>query len=37
MNNFRLSTYLGRVESISISEINEIINAKATIEHLSDK
>ena len=36
MNNFRLSTYLGTVESISISEINEIINAKATIEHLSD-
>nr|UYR50957.1 hypothetical protein [Morchella crassipes] len=36
MNNFRLSTYLGTVEPISISEINEIINAKATIEHLSD-
>jgi|SRR5690606_752066 hypothetical protein len=36
MNNYRLSTYLGTVESISISEINEIINAKATIEHLSD-
>lgn len=36
MNNYRLSTYLGTVEPISISEINEIINAKATIEHLSD-
>jgi hypothetical protein len=36
MNNYRLSTYLGTVEPISVSEINEIINAKATIEHLSD-
>jgi hypothetical protein len=36
MNNYRLSTYLGTVEPISIPEINEIINAKATIEHLND-
>jgi len=36
MNNYRLSTFLGKVESISISEINEIINAKATVEHLED-
>jgi hypothetical protein len=36
MNNLRLSTYLGIKESISITEINEIINSKATIEHLSD-
>lgn len=36
MNNYRLSTYLGKVESISLSEVNEIINAKATIEFLED-
>jgi hypothetical protein len=36
MNNYRLSTYLGKVEPISTSEINEILNAKATIEHLND-
>lgn len=36
MNNFRLSTYLGTVEPMSIHEKYEIINAKATIEHLSD-
>jgi hypothetical protein len=36
MNRYRLSTYLGTVEPISTSEINEIINAKATIEHLND-
>jgi hypothetical protein len=36
MNKYRLSTYLGTVEPISTSEINEIIKAKATIEHLND-
>jgi Cytochrome c oxidase subunit III/LAGLIDADG endonuclease len=36
MNNYRLSTFLGKVESINLSEINEIIKAKATIEYLND-
>lgn len=36
MNNYRLSTFLGKVESISLSEINEIINTKATVEYLED-
>lgn len=36
MNNYRLSTFLGKIEPISLSEINEIINAKATIEYLND-
>lgn len=36
MNNYRLSTYLGKKVSISSFEINEIINAKATIEYLYD-
>src|ERR1700712_5320026 len=35
MNNYRLSTFLGKVEPISLSEINEIINAKATVEYSS--
>jgi hypothetical protein len=36
MNNYRISTYKKLVESVSISEINEIINSKGTIEHLID-
>jgi hypothetical protein len=36
MNNYRLSTNKELVESVSISEINEIINSKATLEHLID-
>jgi len=36
MNNYRLSTFVGKIESISLSEINELINAKATIEYLDD-
>lgn len=36
MNNSRLSTYLGKVEPISFFEINEIINAKATVKYLND-
>lgn len=36
MNNNRLSTNLGTVEHLSTSERDEIIKAKATIEHLSD-
>ena len=39
MNNARLSTYKGKVEQISSSsatEINEIINAKATVKYLND-
>jgi hypothetical protein len=36
MNNYRLSTFVGKIESISLSEINKIINAKATIEYLDD-
>lgn len=36
MNNYRLSTYLGKVEPISLSEINEIINAKARVKYLND-
>jgi hypothetical protein len=36
MNNFRLSTYSKSVESISKNEIDLIINAKPTIEHLND-
>jgi hypothetical protein len=36
MNNYRLSTYLGKVESINLSERSEIIKAKATIEYLKD-
>ena len=36
MNNYRLSTFLGKIERLSLSEINEIINAKATIEYLND-
>lgn len=35
MNNYRLSTYLGKVEAISLSEINKIINAKSTLEFLT--
>ena len=36
MNNYRLSTNFKAIESLSTSERNEIIKAKATIEHLSD-
>lgn len=36
MNNYRLSTNFRAIESLSISERNEIIKAKTTIEHLSD-
>lgn len=36
MNNYRLSTYLGKVESRSLYEINEIIKAKATVKYLND-
>lgn len=36
MNNFRLSTYDGTVELLSKSEIDTLINALPTIEHLSD-
>jgi hypothetical protein len=36
MNNYRLSIYLGKVNPINLSEINEIINAKATIKYLND-
>lgn len=36
MNNYRLSTNLRTVEPLSTSERDEIINAKATIEHLND-
>ena len=36
MNNFRLSDYKGEKENISLTEINEILNAKETIEHLND-
>jgi hypothetical protein len=36
MNNYRLSTYLGKVDLINLSEINEIINAKATVEYCND-
>ena len=36
MNNFRLSTYSGSVESLSDEEINLLINAKPSIKHLKD-
>jgi len=36
MNNYRLLSYTGEKIHISIPEVNEIINAKATIQHLSD-
>ena len=36
MNNFRLSTYSGSTEFLSKFEKDQIINAKPTIEHLSD-
>lgn len=36
MNKYRLSTFTGKVEQISLSEIKEITEAKATIEHLND-
>ena len=36
MNNFRLSTYTGEKVNISLAEINEILDAEETIEHLSD-
>lgn len=35
-NNFRLSTYLGSVESLSKDERDLLINARPTIEHLND-
>jgi hypothetical protein len=36
MNNFRLSTYKGRLEVLSIEEINQITMAVPTIEHIID-
>jgi hypothetical protein len=36
MNNFRLSTYSGSVESLSEEEKYLLINAKPSIEHLKD-
>jgi hypothetical protein len=36
MNNFRLSTYSGSVESLSKDERDLLINARPTIEHLND-
>lgn len=36
MNNYRLSTFTGKVEQMSLSEIKEIIEAETTIEHLND-
>lgn len=36
MNNFRLSTYSGSVESLSEEEINMLINATPTIKHLNN-
>lgn len=36
MNNFRLSDYKGEKVNISLVEINEILDAEATIEHFSD-
>lgn len=36
MNNFKLSTYSGIVENLSENELNTLINAAPTVEHLSD-
>jgi len=36
MNNFRLSTTSGLTVFLSKSEIDQIVNAKPTIEHLKD-
>ena len=36
MNNFRLSTYKGTVQNLTIEEINQITLALPTIEHLLD-
>jgi hypothetical protein len=36
MDNFRLSDYKGEKVNISLGEINEILDAEATIEHFSD-
>ncbi len=36
MNNLRLSTYLGSVESLNKDERDLLINARPTIEHLND-
>lgn len=36
MNNFRLSDYKGEKVKISLAEMNEILDASETIEHLSD-
>lgn len=36
MNNFRLSTYKAREESLSQDEISKLLNAESTIEHLLD-
>jgi LAGLIDADG endonuclease len=36
MNNFRLSTSSGSTVFLNLSEIDQIINAKPTIEHLED-
>ena len=36
MNNYRLSTFLGKIQQINLLEINQINKAKATIEYLND-
>lgn len=36
MNNFRLSSYSGSLESLSQDERDLLINARPTIEHLND-
>jgi len=36
MNNFRLSTYSGSVESLSKDERDLLINARPIIEHIND-
>ena len=36
MNNYRLSTYSSGVVKLSENELNSLINAAPTIEHLSD-
>jgi len=36
MNNFRLSTYSGSVEILSLNEKEKLINTAPTIEHLND-
>jgi len=36
MNNFRLSTYKGTVKRLSVNEINKLLSATPTIQHLID-